>query len=73
MLFPIYTISHLNSEYLINFELHTTYFFYIVSIFLIGFNIRLFYLIVIFTIFIVFFLFFAGLLIVANPYLAVNV
>ena len=38
-----------------------------------GLNIFLFYLISVFTIFIVFFLFFVGLLIAANPYLAVKV
>ncbi|ERL26916.1 hypothetical protein HMPREF9108_00534 [Leptotrichia sp. oral taxon 225 str. F0581] len=38
-----------------------------------GFNIGLFYLISFFTIFIRFFLFFAGLLIATNPYLAVKV
>ncbi|ERL24992.1 hypothetical protein HMPREF9108_01940 [Leptotrichia sp. oral taxon 225 str. F0581] len=38
-----------------------------------GFSIGLFYLISVFTIFVMFFLFFAGLLIAANPYLAVKV
>ena len=38
-----------------------------------GFSIRPSYLILIFTVFISFFLFFAGLLIAANPYLALKV
>ena len=38
-----------------------------------GFSVRLFYLITVFTIFNYIFSFFAGLLIAANPYLAVKI
>ena len=68
------TKFHLNSAYLINFELNMFIkelkFFVLNSFyFLTGFNIRLFCLIIVFTIFIMF----AGLLIAENPYLAVKV